>query len=112
MNKIKIKHPTVINDFGIVTLSGTTYVCPGWYKVPTGTHREDIEFISDITIKRKKAVVGEPTESSREVNIMVDSSNGKSQYNVTYRNGVWGCTCPASNFRRGDCKHIKQIKDK
>lgn len=32
-------------------------------------------------------------------------------YNVTRRDGVYRCTCPASTFR-GHCKHIDQINEK
>jgi len=30
---------------------------------------------------------------------------------VTLKNGRWDCSCPARQFRRGDCKHIKLKKD-
>ena len=31
-------------------------------------------------------------------------------YTVTNDRGSWTCTCPASKWQRGDCKHIKQLK--
>ena len=26
-------------------------------------------------------------------------------------NGKWSCTCPSASFHRGDCKHIKKLKE-
>jgi len=31
-------------------------------------------------------------------------------YTVTDDNGVWSCTCPASKWQKGECKHIKGLK--
>jgi hypothetical protein len=31
-------------------------------------------------------------------------------YTVTNDRGSWTCTCPASKWQRGDCKHIVQLK--
>ena len=31
-------------------------------------------------------------------------------YTVTDDNGSWSCTCPASKWQKGDCKHIKSLK--
>ena len=31
-------------------------------------------------------------------------------YTVTEEPGAWSCTCPASKWQKGECKHIKQIK--
>jgi hypothetical protein len=30
-------------------------------------------------------------------------------YTVTNDRGSWTCTCPASKWQAGDCKHIRQI---
>jgi len=98
--------------FAIVkTLSGT-YVCPGWHPVPNGTTRDQIEF--DMS-KQPLKLVNTPEvmpvlEKSQDVTHSVTSSNGKTQYSVELRRGSWSCTCPAANFRRGDCKHIKMFK--
>ena len=35
----------------------------------------------------------------------VAGSKGKT-YTVTLQSGTWTCTCPAFEFRRGECKHI------
>jgi hypothetical protein len=31
-------------------------------------------------------------------------------YTVTNDNGSWSCTCPASKWQKGECKHIVQLK--
>lgn len=31
-------------------------------------------------------------------------------YTVTDDGGVWSCTCPASKWQPGECKHIVQLK--
>jgi hypothetical protein len=31
-------------------------------------------------------------------------------YTVTNNNGLWTCTCPASKWQKGDCKHIVKLK--
>ena len=33
-------------------------------------------------------------------------------YTVTDDHGVWTCTCPASKWQKGECKHIIQLKTK
>ena len=33
-------------------------------------------------------------------------------YTVTDDNGSWSCTCPASKWQKGECKHIKELKTK
>jgi hypothetical protein len=30
-------------------------------------------------------------------------------YTVTNDRGTWSCTCPASKWQTGDCKHIRQL---
>jgi hypothetical protein len=36
-------------------------------------------------------------------------SNG-AIYTVTDDRGLWSCTCPASKWQKGECKHIKELK--
>jgi hypothetical protein len=33
-------------------------------------------------------------------------------YTVANDNGSWTCTCPASKWQKGDCKHIKLLQSK
>jgi SWIM zinc finger len=39
----------------------------------------------------------------------VPGSNG-AIYIVTDDLGAWTCTCPASKWQKGDCKHVKKIR--
>jgi hypothetical protein len=39
----------------------------------------------------------------------VPGSKG-SVYTVTNDSGAWSCTCPASKWQKGECKHIVQLK--
>lgn len=111
MKKYKIPKSPGFNIFAIVkTLSGT-YVCPGWHKVPEETTREQIELIECIStpkVKKSLEVVKAPSKKSTEWKVL--SSNGKKTY-IIKNTPFWNCTCPANQFRRGDCKHIKKIKD-
>ena len=110
MTKYKIPRPVVFKDFGILKTISGTYVCPGWIPVDEGTTREDIEFSDDITIEpcRVSPEVIKIQQEDREFTIA--SSNGKSEYLVTFKKGQWNCNCPARSFRRGDCKHIKHFE--
>lgn len=38
------------------------------------------------------------------------TGSGKNVYIVTDSGGAWSCTCPASRFQKGECKHIRQIR--
>ena len=31
-------------------------------------------------------------------------------YTVTDDNGTWSCTCPASKWQKGECKHIVKLR--
>ena len=32
------------------------------------------------------------------------------KYEVDFREGVWSCSCPSFQYRKGECKHILQAK--
>lgn len=111
MKIFKIPKEPPFNIFGIVNLPSGTYVCPGWHKVPEGTTIEQIELVEPIIISNTKKVlevVKTPLKKSKEWKI--PSSNGKKTYLIK-NTPYWSCTCPANQFRRDDCKHIKKIKE-
>jgi hypothetical protein len=95
--------------FAIVnTLSGT-YICPGWHPVPSGTTRDQIEFDMTNYIETKPK---EPVKEVTEVkSYTVEASKPGKFYEVKNNNGKWSCTCPSASFHRGDCKHIKKLKE-
>lgn len=111
MQKIKLPLDLFHKDkFVIVRVLSGTYVCPGWHKVPPDTTRDQIEF--DMTvIPSKRKVVTDETKTN-DIEVKVKSSKGDKTYTVSYKSGIWNCTCPAKSFRRGDCKHIIKIKNK
>jgi len=110
MEKIKIPRHQVFRDFAIVKTIGKTYVCPGWYEVPEGTTREDIELVDDYTLPLKEKVKAAPEVTSKDLSFEALSSKGDKMYIVTFTKGEWDCTCPARTFFKGHCKHIKKFK--
>lgn len=50
----------------------------------------------------------EQTESAPGQRYLVPGSRG-AVYTVTDDRGTWSCTCPASKWQKGDCKHIRQL---
>jgi hypothetical protein len=38
------------------------------------------------------------------------SGSGRNIYTVTDDYGSWSCTCPASKWQKGECKHIVKLK--
>ena len=109
MQKIILPLDPMYKDvFAIVRTSSGNYVCPGWHSVPQGTTRDQIEFDMTSTPTVKKAVTEEPKMANKEW--QVESSKKNKFYTVSLRDNTWDCTCPAKNFHRGDCKHIKAQK--
>jgi hypothetical protein len=98
-----MKEPRV--GWGLVQTNAKTFVCPGWYEVPNGTTRSQIEFKF-----KQEVIVKEVQGESKDDSWEVEGSKG-AIYKVTLRNDKWDCSCPARQFRRGDCKHIKSIKE-
>lgn len=97
--------PCYKSVFAIVNILDETYVCPGWHKVPQGTTREQIEIDMSAIPVKEEVVIEQPKNSLYEV-IVKGSKPGK-EYKVKFDKGSWSCTCPAANFQRGDCKHVK-----
>lgn len=92
--------------FGIAkTLTGT-YVCPGWYPVPDGTTKDQIRFDMSAVPPKPEPVV---TEVSKW-----EVPGSKPGVMYTVMRGLednFNCSCPAFSFRRGECKHIKGIRE-
>lgn len=55
-------------------------------------------------------VDNEPAEETRGVTYTVAGSKAN-VYTVSNDSGAWTCTCPASKWQRGDCKHVKLIRE-
>jgi hypothetical protein len=91
--------------FVIVKTPTDTYVCPQWHVVPHGTTREQIEIDMSLILIEAEAPLKRTDDKLYET-IVKGSKPGK-EYVVKFNKGSWSCTCPAANFKRGDCKHIK-----
>ena len=117
MKNIKINtgsHGFAKGFFAIINISNKTYIMPGWQEVPSGTTREQIELTSDLSntlVKNESKGPEIKIEEDKPLSFKEVSSKGDKTYNVTYVNGIWNCTCPASKFFRGPCKHIKKFKN-
>lgn len=109
MEKFKIPADRAFRGaFAIVNTISGTYVCPGWHPVPAGTTREQIEIdMSVIATKIESSVEATEIAIEKSYEVVVSGSKQGKEYTVKLERGRWSCTCPASNFRRGDCKHIK-----
>lgn len=114
MEKFKIPADRAFGGaFAIVKTISGTYVCPGWHPVPEGTTREQIEIdMSVIATKIESSVEATKMATNRSYEVVVSGSKPGKEYVVKMERGRWSCTCPASTFRRGDCKHIKLEQEK
>jgi len=88
---------------GLANVGDKTYVCPGWHKVPSETTLKEVQehWTRDLPKGEKK-----PTHL---ISVMVDSSKGDSQYEVSFDGTFWNCECAGFGFRQ-DCRHLKQVK--
>lgn len=102
-------HPTYKSVFAIVkTLSGT-YVCPGWHRVPDGTTRDQI--VIDMSSSIVETIVKPEEPKIKPQQWQVEGSKPGTKYTVIFNGNIWTCSCPANQFKRGDCKHIKVKKE-
>lgn len=110
MEKFIIKpHRQFGTAFAIVNTLTGTYICPGWYPVPAGTKQDQVEFdMTDYVDKKIKEPIKEVSEVK---SYSVEASKPGKFYEVKNTNGRWSCTCPSASFHRGDCKHIKKLKE-
>jgi hypothetical protein len=82
------------------TISGT-YIVPGWISIPPGTTREDINWVK------------EKLESVKsEVFTFVSSSMPGMKYKTTRVGNRITCTCQGYFRSGGNCKHVKEVRDK
>ena len=88
----------------------------GYVKASTGEIQEmGVPYKFKASGRKFKEVVNtwrfSPKEEPEAVGVQhkVLGSNG-AIYTVTDDHGTWSCTCPASKWQKGECKHIKQLK--
>ena len=100
--KYKYEHPVMPPT--IFKNNGKTYLMPLWKEVVKGTTINDIEWIKPKPKKKR-------TEPIIET---FTSGSSDSVYTTKYYpdSGNFHCTCPGSWRSRGNCKHIKELRNK
>jgi|TARA_B100000497_G_C7600330_1_gene360751 hypothetical protein len=100
LHKYKHKHilPPCIAHF-----NGKPYIMPGWQEVVEGTTLNDV-----IHIKPKVKV-----SRSKTVEVKTKSSSSDIIYTTKYYpdSDKYYCDCPGTWRTRGNCKHIKQMRN-
>ena len=100
--KYEYEHPVMPPT--ILELNGKTYLMPLWKEVVKGTTIDDIEWIKPKLKKKRTEPVIETFTSGSSDNV----------YTTKYYpdSGNFHCTCPGSWRSRGNCKHIKELRNK
>lgn len=99
---------TVVEKFHWCT-SDEFCMTTGLVRFPIRTIRmSSIVSIEDAT--GKKTSINSPQSIPTNKEWQVKGSKGNT-YIVSRNGNVWSCTCVHSQFRRSDCKHIKEKKD-
>ena len=97
LNDSKDKMYGYVNSKGIVQTMGQPYKF----------HTRGRKF-KEVPNTWKFKVAEEPEATTGKEYRVVGSKNNT--YTVTDDNGSWSCTCPASRWQKGECKHIKELK--
>ena len=100
--KYEYEHPVMPPT--ILELNGKTYLMPLWKEVVKGTTIDDIEWIKPKPKKKRTEPVIKTFTSGSSDNV----------YTTKYYpdSGNFHCTCPGSWRSRGNCKHIKELRNK
>lgn len=87
-------------------LDGKKYIVPGWQEVHPNTTFDDIKWVrKKVEVKKTEIQSFEfPSSSSDEIYITRKYTNPDSTIK-------YSCNCPGSFRSRGNCKHIKEIRD-
>ena len=87
----------------LATIGGQKYIMPSWQKVDPNTTLKDINWVKPkLKVKRSKTVI-------RTFN----SGSSDAVYTTKYYpdSGKYFCDCPGSWRSRGNCKHVKQMRN-
>jgi len=102
MFRYEYKHE-VIPPSLFVDQEGQKYIVPTWQKVDPNTTLKDIEWVKPKPKKqRAKTVI--------ETHI---SGSGLGEYTTKYypESGKYHCSCPGYWRSKGNCKHVKQMRN-
>ena len=102
-------HVYFLNDskdkmYGYVNSKGTVQTVSKPYKFKAGGRK-----FKEVPNRWNFKVKEEEPEVSTGKEYKVPGSTG-AIYTVTDDNGSWSCTCPASKWQKGECKHIRALK--
>ena len=80
-----------------------------WYIVAGSIWREVDREYSLSELNQIWDKICKPAPDNSILKYDVDGSKGV-VYKVVNNKGKWTCSCPASTFKRGECKHILSLK--
>lgn len=103
VQRFKYEHKHAIIPPGLVISNGKKYIVPTWKEVDPNTTLNDIQWV------RPKVKV---TKSKTIVKIS-KSSSSDAEYTTKYYpdSGKYHCDCPGTWRTRGNCKHVKQMRN-
>ena len=103
VQRFKYEHKHDIIPPGLVVSNGKKYIVPTWKEVDLNTTLNDIQWV------RPKVKV---TKSKTIVKIS-KSSSSNAEYTTKYYpdSGKYHCDCPGTWRTRGNCKHVKQMRN-
>ncbi len=103
VQRFKYEHKHEIMPPALVESNGKKYIVPTWKEVDSNTTLNDIQWI------RPKVKV---TKSETVVKIS-KSSSSDAEYTTKYypNSGKYHCDCPGTWRTRGNCKHVKQMRN-
>jgi hypothetical protein len=65
-----------------------------------------------LDLSRNEYIVSAMTGISGSKSTYTSIGSTGTMYTVTHDNGEWACSCPHWIYRRGECKHIKEVKSR
>ena len=103
MFKYEYKHE-IIPPSLFINQEGQKYIVPTWQKVDPNTTLNDITLIKPKPKKEKRAKTVIKTHIS---------GSGLGEYTTKYypESGKYHCSCPGYWRSRGNCKHVKELKN-
>tara|TARA_R100000951_G_scaffold112414_1_gene112708 strand:+ start:1504 stop:1947 length:444 start_codon:yes stop_codon:yes gene_type:complete len=103
VQRFKYEHKHEIMPPALVESNGKKYIVPTWKEVDSNTTLNDIQWI------RPKVKI---TKSETVVKIS-KSSSSDAEYTTKYypNSGKYHCDCPGTWRTRGNCKHVKQMRN-
>ena len=106
MIKHKHTHPVLPPFLYTSHIDGKKYIVPGWKEVHPNTTFSDIEWVREKIEVKKTDIQSFEFKSSSGSEIYITKKYTNIDGSVKYN-----CSCPGVWRTRGNCKHIKEIRD-